>query len=162
MNNVIYIVDLDGTLVDNTHREHLIPKDKSNTLEWSAFNNACKDDKPREPVRKIIECLLDAGCNVSFVTGRGEAARDNTLSSLYSMFPTSGPFHLIMRPMWDHRQAVLFKLDIINEFQREFPFSQILAFEDDPEIVEGFRNAGVSVMHIESTCSAVLQKVANK
>lgn len=162
MKSVIYIVDLDGTLVDNSHRQHLIPEDKSNTAEWVAFNCACENDEPREPVRQMVESLLECGKQVVFVTGRGEAARTPTISSLRKMFPATFNFFLVMRPMEDHRCPSWFKRDVIAELSRVNPSAEFMAFEDDPDVVESMRFVGISVMHIESKCAAVNGNEANK
>lgn len=150
----IYVVDLDGTLYDNRHREALIPKDRSSTEEWIAFNNACLHDVVREPVRRMVECLMDSGDQVIFLTGRGSSACMATTHCLRRDFP----FHYIsvqMRHMDDHRPAAEFKTDFLRILQLRQPSSHIIAIEDDVECVAAMRQLpGVTVLQIDSLCVA--------
>lgn len=150
----IYVVDLDGTLYDNRHREALIPQDRSNTEQWVKFNAACINDVVREPVRQMVECLLESGDLVIFLTGRGRSARIETAERLMRDFP----FHdvgLQMRPMDDHREAREFKADYLRALQIKHPGKHIVAIEDDTACVEAMRQIpGVTVLQIDSLCIA--------
>jgi len=150
----IYVVDLDGTLYDNRHREALIPKDRSCTEEWVAFNNACLHDAVREPVRRMVECLLDSGDLVIFLTGRGSSARIATAQCLMRDFPFHQP-GMKLRPMDDHRPAADFKTDYLKALQLKHPGKHIVAIEDDVECVAAMRQIpGVTVLQIDSLCVA--------
>lgn len=157
----VFIVDLDGTLFDNTHRAHLIPEDKNNTHAWVEFNRACAGDKVRSDVAVIITSLLESGQKVVFLTGRGEAAKSQTESSLMSVFGREYP-HLIMRPMDDHGSSAEFKRRIIKDLRRVWCNCNFLAIEDDPKVAQMFREEGVTVMIVDSRCAAVLAELQNK
>lgn len=150
----IYIVDLDGTLYDNSHRQHLIPTDRSSTAEWRAFNHACLNDIVRQPVRRLVQTLLNAGEHVIFVTGRGASAFIPTAKCLDRDF-TGYPHPLLMRPMDDHRPAWQFKVDVLLGMRSAYPGRHLVAIEDDDNCVEAMRNIPfVTVLQIDSQCVA--------
>lgn len=150
----IYIIDLDGTLYDNSHRQHLIPTDRSSTAEWRAFNNACANDKVRHPVRRLVQTLINAGEHVIFLTGRGASAYIPSAKQLDRDF-VGGPHPLLMRPMDDHRPAWQFKVDALLGLRQAYPGCHLLAIEDDDNCVQSMRNIPfVTVLQINSLCVA--------
>lgn len=152
-----YIIDLDGTLYDNSHRQHLIPADRSNTAGWVEFNCACTDDVLREDIADLVRSILCSGREVIFLTGRGTAAREQTMQRLLKDFNFIDKPPLIMRPMDWHTSAAEFKGDAIQRIldAKGWSASQLIALEDDPSIVEVMRGMGVTVLHIDSKCCTV-------
>lgn len=147
------VLDLDGSVADNTHRAHLIPKEKGTTEQWAEFNLACEKDSLILPVWEMVRNIYwHTGHSVYVVTGRSELCREQTRRWLenhgirYTL--------LIMRPDWDHRKAVDFKREKFKELGIG---SEDLVVEDDPAIIkmvqEEFRSI---VMAVPSKCSAVL------
>ena len=159
--STVFIIDLDGTLFDNTHRAHLIPADKSNTAEWVKFNGACAGDTVREDVALIVNSLLESGQKVIFLTGRGEAARIQSTAALMTVFGREWP-HLVMRPMEDHGSSADFKRRALNQIREVWGQCNFLAIEDDPKVATMFREEGVTVMMVDSRCAAVLSETQNK
>ncbi|WP_163604176.1 HAD family acid phosphatase [Leclercia adecarboxylata] len=156
-----FIIDLDGTLYDNSHRQHLLPEDKGDTAAWVAFNGACADDVLRDDIADLVRGLLLAGRECIFLTGRGEAARAATMKRLQEDFDFDHTPALLMRPMDDHRSAAEFKCEIIMAVRqawkgrgalREYRF---IAIEDDPTIVAALREIGVTTLQIDSLCCSV-------
>lgn len=157
----VFLIDLDGTLFDNTHRAHLIPEDKNNTAAWVAFNGACAGDTVREDVAVIVHSLLASGQKVIFLTGRGDTAFEQTEAALVNVFGRDYP-HLIMRPMDDHGSSAEFKRRIIRDIRDVWCNCKFLAIEDDPKVAAMFREEGVTVMVVDSRCAAVLAETQNK
>lgn len=164
MNRLLaYIIDLDGTLYDNSHRQHLIPADRSNTAGWVAFNSACADDVLREDIADLVRSLLLSGSEVIFLTGRGESAREPTMQRLLKDFNFIEKPALHMRPMDCHMSAAEFKLktvSVIRDVKRWGDYS-IIALEDDPAVVDALRSMGVTVLQVDSKCCA-LQSSGNE
>lgn len=157
-----YIIDLDGTLYDNSHRQHLIPADRSNTAGWVEFNCACTDDVLREDMSDLVRSILLSGREVIFLTGRGEAAREPTMQRLLKDFNFIEQPTLIMRPMDCHTSAAEFKRDAVKRIRDSERWAEydLIALEDDPSIVEVMRGMGVTVLQIDSKCCA-LQSFGN-
>lgn len=152
-----YIIDLDGTLYDNSHRQHLIPADRSNTAGWVEFNCACTDDVLREDMADLVRSVLLSGREVIFLTGRGEAAGEQTMQRLLKDFNFIEQPTLIMRPMDCHTSAAEFKRDAVKRIRdsKRWAGYDLIALEDDPSIVEVMRGIGVTVLHIDSKCCTV-------
>lgn len=154
---ITYIIDLDGTLYDNSHRQHLIPADRGNTAGWVEFNCACADDVLREDMSDLVRSLLLSGREVIFLTGRGEVAAEQTMQRLLKDFNFIEQPTLIMRPMDCHTSAAEFKRDAVKRIRDSERWAgyDLIALEDDPSIVEVMRGMGVTVLHIDSKCCTV-------
>lgn len=154
---IAYIIDLDGTLYDNSHRQHLIPADRNNIAGWVEFNCACADDVLREDMSDLVRSVLLSGREVIFLTGRGEVAGEQTMQRLLKDFNFIEQPTLIMRPMDCHTSAAEFKRDAVKRIRdsKRWADYQLIALEDDPSIVEVMRGMGVTVLHIDSKCCTV-------
>jgi len=112
---VALIVDLDGTVADNRHRQHLIPREKTQTHHWHAFNNTCDLDAPVTAVIDLIHLYMqmNPARALIFATSRTETARDKTERFLAQYFEGYG-YQLLMRPVDDHRSAVDIKAEWLD------------------------------------------------
>ena len=138
-----YIVDIDGTVADVTHRLHFIqraPKD------WEAFFSACKDDKPIEHMRLLLRAIQTrykhepSSPEIVYVTGRPESTKEDTLDWLCRHdFPIAPIF---MREDGDHRLDVLFKKKMLHKL-RYLGYEPVLVFEDRARVVKMWRDNGV-------------------
>lgn len=160
--HIIFCVDLDGTLYDNTHRMHLIPVDRTDTQAWAAFNCACMGDTARPGVMQLVVSLVCGAQDVRFLTGRGEIARVQTADKLHEDIPDTWDGInnvLFMRDMGDYRAAPFFKREVIERWLRESPETQVVMLEDDPAIVEAMRGMErVTVLQVDSLCADVRTK----
>ena len=69
------VFDLDGTLADDSHRQHHITGD---VRDWDAYFAACGDDAPVIPVINIFNALLAGEHYVEIWTGRSDAYKERT------------------------------------------------------------------------------------
>jgi hypothetical protein len=81
-------VDLDGTLCDGSHKVHLLTLPKCPTSgwvdqDWTAWREACIDDKAIVPVLETVKALVAAKHKVEFWTGRGKACEQITRQWLH-------------------------------------------------------------------------------
>lgn len=159
----MYVIDLDGTLYDNSQRAHLIPEDKSITENWVPFNSACDGDELRTSIFRLVDILINNQEHVVFMTGRGENARTPTLARLSKDFALNpGVIRLVMRPMDDHRSAALVKRKMLLDYldqTRHGTNTPVLAIDDDADVCDSFRSIkrySVTVLQIDSMCSAYL------
>lgn len=152
-----YIIDLDGTLYDNNHRQHLIPEDKHDTAAWVEFNSACAGDTLREDMADLVRSILLSGREAIFLTGRGEAAREPTMKRILNDFNFIETPTLIMRPMDSMVPPESYKRTAVELLRASSRWGnyKFIAIEDDPAIVDVFRNIGLTVLHVDSQCCAV-------
>lgn len=148
----IIVVDLDGTVCDTAHRNHL-----AQAKDWDAFHAAAKDDRPRADVafflsvlarRSVLDEILLVAC-----TGRNERYRQTTLEWLIkhdlAVFDT-----ILMRPDGDRRLDVEVKPAMLAEFVEglEVPGCEMptVAFilEDRDRVVEAWRNLGYATWQV--------------
>lgn len=129
------ISDIDGCIFNNHHRAHLIPIDRTNTPNWTAFNQACLADLP---VMEVISCIKriakNRECRITFLTSRGDDSRAETEQQL-NLFFSDTPFDLYMRPMSDHRCTVDFKRDVIHRLSSMFNTNSMI-IDDHAGIID--------------------------
>jgi len=152
----IIVVDLDGTVCDTAHRDHL-----AQAKQWDEFHAAAKDDRPRADVafflsvlarRSVLDEILLVAC-----TGRNERYRQTTLEWLIkhdlAVFDT-----ILMRPDGDRRPDVEVKPEMLREFieltESEYPWAgkREVAFilEDRDRVVETWRNLGYACWQVNN------------
>jgi len=132
----ILICDIDGTLFDNQHRKNLIPEDRTKTINWVKFNNACLTDKPIwEVIRMVRAFSRIRNTPITFITARGLDARINTKKQLQEHFSYKSDlkYTLVMRLMDDDRSPADFKRAIFT--QMSHAFNQHTVIIDDSEDV---------------------------
>ena len=59
------ICDIDGTIADNSHRQHYLEGKR----DWKSFFEEIENDKPILKILKKIEYLYQDGFQIIFVTG---------------------------------------------------------------------------------------------
>lgn len=172
----LLIADVDGVMMDNSQRAHLIPQNGGNhTRDWERFNNACLGDTPIQHMIDLVN-YLQATHAVAICTGRSVSCRHDTLQSLAdaglklakAMLPAIGFIPEIvvqttvwMRQMDDHRRGHELKLDGIQQLISFHRPSDVLILEDDPTIIKAIRETSwpcpVQVIQVapHNGCAAV-------
>ena len=132
----IVICDIDGTVANNDHRQHLLKGFKT----WDLFFNALDKDVPiKEEIDNVSE-LNKKGKKIVFITGRPERYREKTISWLKKYFDFE--ITIFMRKDDDFRDKLLVKKDIFFE---NFSVEDIhLVIENDKELVSQWRKFGVT------------------
>ncbi len=142
----IVICDIDGTLSDATHRQHLIQSEG-----WDSFYDKMEFDDLNEWCDNLIDALQasDLYDGVYLVTGRPEKYREITKGWLYAhMVHFDG---LFMRPDTlpngkpDHREDYTVKQEI---YDKEFKDKMEVAFviDDRKQVVDMWRRNGLTVL----------------
>ncbi len=151
------VVDLDGTLCDSAHREHL-----ARAKEWDEFHAGIPDDLPHWDVvdlLTVLDCSLNtmvADLEVIALTGRNERYRLTTEAWLNKHRIKVD--HLLMRPNDDWRSDHELKPQLLLAFSSggDLPSSDQENFEameqakrkvwfileDRDKVVEAWRNLG--------------------
>lgn len=135
------IVDLDGTLCDNLHRQHLWGKDSREFFEQCAY------DKLFEEVRFLIQCVFKTTeVAVIFCTGRPYWTSARTTVWLHDR---DVPYTSIcFRDDKDKRPDVVVKLDMLEEI-RAAGYEVILSIDDRPEVVAMWRQHSVPCLQVD-------------
>lgn len=140
-------VDIDGTLLDGSHKAHLLTPPKTTRSGWveqdfSAWVAACKDDKPILPTVYFIVAMAQAGHIIEFWTGRGEDCRQATQDWL-DAHSLSGPA-LRMRPM---SQAKLADHHCKKQYIERYGKPD-LVLEDRVAVVAMWRKQGITCWQV--------------
>lgn len=147
------VVDMDGTLADSAHREHLAV-----AKQWDDFHAGIPDDKPHWDVHTLLEVInsgiLTADVEVILLTGRNERYRKVTEAWLLKHRVKSD--HLLMRPNDDWRSDHVLKPKLLVDFITGCDQDQVwtegqleaakaavwFILEDRDKVVEAWRNLG--------------------
>lgn len=131
------IVDLDGTIALNDHREHFIKQDPP---DWDAFFEACDGDSPNEPLINIMTALyygLDGSVEIIILSGRSDQVSSKTVHWLKKHRVL---YHrLIMRPHGDYTPDEQLKQQMLDEYG----LNPDLVLDDRDKVVAMWRSLGI-------------------
>lgn len=142
------IFDVDGTLADNRHRQHLAPKGVSqgeNAIHkdgnWKAFFEAMHLDVPNPAVAWLARHIwLKAGhVRLIIVTGRAERFREGTEAWLREHNIGYDVMH--MRGNDDYRSDEVIKKEILDRIRENHDV--LFSVEDRAKVVQMWRDNGV-------------------
>lgn len=131
------VFDLDGTLADCAHRNHLVHGVEK--PDWDMYYNQCGLDGPIWPVIELATNLIKRGNIVEIWTGRSEIARTDTEYWLNAagLVALTGR-RLKMRPVGDHRQDVDLKAEWLAE-----GWIPDIVIEDRKRMIDFWRSKGI-------------------
>lgn len=137
------IVDLDGTLCNAQHRQHL-----AGAGAWDEFHAACTEDTPFPDVEQFIFATKPM-FNIVLLTARPEKFRAVTEAWLRGwMVEYDG---LIMKPEGDYQKTIDFKLNALEalyDSKQGVLTNVCFALEDDDRNIEAFRNYGLPTWQV--------------
>lgn len=142
----IVVVDLDGTLCNSAHREHL-----ARAGQWESFHNQLSGDEPWSDVKEIIKMLEMHMTIVVGLTGRNECYRNKTLDWLAKHdvdFDT-----LLMRPDDNYQSDHELKPELLDQWLSDQGLTHgdvWFILEDRERVTETFRNLGHNVWQVRS------------
>lgn len=144
----VYLVDIDGTLANLSHRLRFIKCDKP---DWDGFFAACPEKKGGDsPINEVIETvklLKSAGAEIIMLSGRSEAVREQTLQWFTSHAVPCDALYL--REEGDHRQDSIIKGEFLDDVFSKWGKSAIVgAFEDRQQVVDMYRERGLRVFQV--------------
>jgi len=131
----VVLYDLDSTLFNVQHREHLAPEGEARKLtsSWIAYSQGCVDDTAVEGVATSARMFAAAGYRIHIVSGRNVEALEQTIEVMdkYRI-----PFNEIrLHRDEDLRHNGEYKSQYINEL-KESGFEPVLMFEDHISVCE--------------------------
>lgn len=152
MKQNIVVVDLDGTLCDSAHREHL-----ARAGLWDEFHSLLGNDQPNKPAAELIKILVGSERELVIVglTGRNERHRNATQDWL--LLHDIVLDELLMRPDSNYENDHLLKPRMLCEWiisetgEKEEPLSFVMfVLEDRDKVVEAWRNLGCACWQVKS------------
>ncbi len=152
------IIDIDVTLADPAHREHLIP-------DWQAFvhPDVVQHDTPVDLAFQGIHKLLRVGFDIVFLTGRNQGLAEVTQKWLTKHmgvwthlqgFKGIG-YELIMRPEGNQDTPSAYKRQALAQLLGPYAWDVVLALDDDKYMWEVYEEFGCIPMKAPE-CWAVL------
>ncbi|MFF3286876.1 hypothetical protein [Streptomyces sp. NPDC003023] len=132
------VFDLDGTLSDSGHRQHLLER---RPRAWDAFFAAAPNDPPlAEGVALCLEAAKEG--EVVYLTGRPERCRADTVEWIAAQGLPQG--RIFMRRNDDRRPARRTKLEVLRRLARNREISMLV--DDDELVCQDAERAGFRVV----------------
>ena len=154
---MIYIVDVDGTVADISHRLHFIDASqakhvdqaKNPTKDWEGFFAAAVDDKPIFEVIAVVRALYNQGHTIAISTGRPSNSNHSAGTVKWLQKYRVNNHGVFMREAGDHREDYVVKEELLDQIIARFP-GQALggAFEDREQVVAMYRKRGLRVFQV--------------
>lgn len=144
MKHKAIIVDIDGTLSDNTHRLHYFTN-HTQVTNWAPINELSKNDPPNVWCQEMVHLYKKAGYKILFITGRAEDAKQVTVEWLTKHLDAGVDYELHMRGEFDRRDDYIIKLDIYNELIKQ-RYDVAFVVEDRQSVVEMWRSIGLTCL----------------
>lgn len=152
------IFDLDGTLSDDRGRQHLIPKMEDIPVNWTEerqkawdkYNSACINDPVNPSVLSALNYYLEQkDILVILLTGRKYSLNLANLTKQWLSADKNniGFDALIMRAPNNTESNAAYK---INWALSNYWVNVLKIYDDNPEVIEGFKKLGIDTVFIES------------
>lgn len=132
------IFDIDGTLADNTHRQHLVTGGNRN---WEQFFREMGEDHPIEHIIELCQDLYSLDkYEILILSGRPERYRQ--LTERWLAWNTIPPLPLLMRDDGDVRPDDEVKEEILHSLQAQ---GKTISFviDDRKSVVQMWRRNGI-------------------
>lgn len=142
---MIFLVDLDGTLADCSHRLHHIQNHPKN---WRGFFADCAGDRPIQEVIDTVNLLAECA-DIVICSGRSDECRKETVQWLVDHDVHFGA--LYMRKAGDHREDSIVKSEILDKIlsDNNWKLSDITAvFDDRNQVVDMWRKRGLRAFQV--------------
>lgn len=139
----VTIIDIDGTIADETHRNHLaVNKD------WDTYFSLIPQDKPLyENWSKVTLSCSKTNSRKIFLTGRPERTRKDTEDwlNLHYRLGHEEELIVIMRPDNNRKPAHEFKRSVMEKVFKPHNTPVKMVFEDNQQNVDMFLSLGYPV-----------------
>ena len=135
-----YVFDLDGTLADDSHRQHFLTGD---VKKWQSYYEGMGKDILFRNVYKVCSRLSS---HIIILTGRPEEYR--TLTERWLAHNCDNYYDmLIMRPTGNHEPSGPLKVKQLQELEAS-GYEIMGIFEDRPEVADAMVEAGYTVFQV--------------
>lgn len=135
----VVIFDIDGTLMDETHRAHLRESKK-----WREYFDACDKDTPIDHVVALTHEYREKGYEIWLMSGRGIECLDKTKQSMkdhgveydHIKLRSKNVFipDYVLKPGWVSKYIGLDRVEAV--------------YDDREKVIEGFSKLGLNVIDV--------------
>jgi hypothetical protein len=147
MKRIAIIVDIDGTLYNDTTVWPLPHIDNMTAQQWTDLEVRLQYGPPNLWCIELVRCFSKQGYDIVFLTGRSERLRHATAQWLANIVPLYCEYELLMRPDKDARPDWMIKKEIY--VQRILPKYDILfALDDRSSIINMWRAIGLTALQV--------------
>jgi FMN phosphatase YigB (HAD superfamily) len=132
------VFDLDGTLADSSHREHL-----AQSKQWDEFHSASYQDPLNDDVAFLLRSAPLNGCCGMVLTGRNKKYWSTTLTWFSHKGILGLVDELLMRPDDDFSSDAVVKPRLLAEYFGSIERARedvVVILEDREKMVECWRN----------------------
>lgn len=146
--NRTVLVDMDGTLMNNKHREGFL---RTHPRQWKAYNDHMRDDTAYEIIVTLIKALREGGCCIVILTARNAKPEiiETTQYQLDDVCNLKGYYEdIFMRGANDNRPDQIVKLELIKQIEAQ-GYNVLVILEDRNRVVEAERVAGYTVLQVQ-------------
>jgi len=134
------IFDIDGTLSDDTWRNHFIKKEKP---EWDEYFSRCDTDPTIDIACDVCWGLMQIH-HIIFLTGRPEKYRTKTKNWIDSNSSFNNNYTLLMRPNGNTERSVEFKRKAyLEKIKDKYDIKAV--FENKKSIADMFKSYNIPV-----------------
>lgn len=142
------IFDLDGTLSDNSHREHLISGDNK---KWREYLKKAKEDSPVEIMIKKLNKLSEK-YEIVILTMRSDEVEAETKKWLKENNINYDKLIMLPEGRWskkDHK----FKQEKLEDLERP-----VIAFDDNKKNCKMFKNNGIETYIVDKESEPLFKR----
>lgn len=147
----LIVCDLDGTLCDVKHRQHL-----AQAGAWDEFHEGLEQDTPRLQVASFLHSAVKEGISLIFLTGRPAAYEARTKAWLEDncrFFLHDDYQALLMRPNGQFGSDTVVKQELLEAYLETVHGGQlrkedILILDDRDKLVAHFRDLGYETWQV--------------
>jgi len=147
-----YLFDVDGTLLDITHRLKFI---QTKPKDWPAFRDPRQKnwDEPILPVMTIFNALRAAGHGTIIVTARHKDEEEDTRKTLVQWMPGMLDYDpefedykipMYLRSNRDFRKDAIVKAEILDKIHED-GYKPQMVFDDRPAVIAMWHEKGLVV-----------------
>lgn len=137
----VIIVDIDGTLSNNDHRQHFIAGEKK---DWKSFSDNCHLDTVNEWCQRLVNAMAyESQCEIIYVSGRSDEYRNVT--EVFIEDYANLQYRLFMRKAGDYRADIIIKEEIYNEHIKG-KCDVLFCVDDRPSVCRMWRSLGLTVL----------------
>jgi phosphoglycolate phosphatase-like HAD superfamily hydrolase len=138
------IVDIDGTIADNSHRTHHIHNKPKN---WMAYQDGILDDEPFHDILFIVKALKAAGSRIVLCSGRNEHERTNTNRWLLKHDIAKLFDNLYMRKNNDYRSDDIIKKELLVQIRAD-GYDPKIVIDDRLSVTKMWREEGLRCLQV--------------
>ena len=147
------IFDVDGTLLDITHRlHHILGTERQKPYKsrnWKRFREPSLKvhDLPIKPVVTVMNSLYKDGHQILIVSGRVKSEEKDTINSLSLLSPYAGTLPTYFRSDTDYRPDYEMKKTALAKIKRD-GYDPVMAFDDRPNVIKMWREQNILVADV--------------